>query len=531
MTRRRWRVREALAAPLRTPRGEGVAVGLLAVLVAGLSTYHLDRRSIWLDEAVTAAIARVPDPGASLSDGGNMAAYYLMMRGWTVLGDGLWMLRLPSVVFAAVGIVLLYLLARHLLGPREAAIAAGLTAINSSVVFYGQEARSYTMLFALTTASWLVLTVALERRSFRWFVLWGLLNGLAVATHLFYVLVLPAQLAAVFLLPRSVRPWRGLATGTAVLCAAAVPVAFAAAGRGTVQIDWIPPASGAAFRQILLFLGGANFEPSDRLLPTLFGGAVLIAWMVSWSLGAFVDLRTFGAHGRSWPSFRNGVSLLWLALPLVLSVGISLTVQPLLVPRYFIALIPAGSMLAAQGIAQLRRPALQGGALALLVLLSLVGVGRSYGTGDWGWQRVAAELSRAADPGDAVVVLPSYQRLSLDYHLNRLGAGPTLEFISPRARSWRPPEASAFGVAGAFYAAAPPQEAALLAAQHAEFWLVTSDFTRWDGEGRVVEALAQARTFFGDPDRFRIVTGRAIGRVGLLLVQTVEPASRGGAAQ
>lgn len=508
------------ASPARLGRTEWLAPALAVCLALGSCLFHLGGRSIWNDEAVSLRIARTPGWDVILSDGGNMAVYYLFLRWWLRLGDTLWMARLPSALFAAGGVALLYLLARRLINPRIAAVSAVLLAANSSFVYYGQEARSYALALMLTVASWLAFAAGLERRSLLWFVLWGGMSALAVGTHLFTVLIVAAQVLSLILLPRRAIPWMSLLAGAAVAAVGSAPFLLAAVNRGSVQIDWIPPASVTAIRQVLWFLGGNNFEPTIEPVPRLLGVVVLVVCLTSWAAGIWLAVAAFRKGGRSPETWRYGVPALWLTVPLAGAGAASATVQPLLVPRFFIACLPASCLLFALGLSRIRRPRDAALGLGFLLVLSAVGVVRSYGTGNWGWDRASAVLVESARPGDAVVILPSHQRLSVDYYLKRDPAGRSLEVLSPMQAPWRHPEPTVYGVSEAFFAPAPPGEAARRAASRRRVWVLTSDYTRWDGSGRVREALAEARQFFEllGPD-FRVTEGRAVGRVGVLLVE------------
>jgi mannosyltransferase len=512
--------------PERLTAGDMRTIAACAGLTAVLCLAGLTSRSLWIDEAVALRIAQTPGWSVLMSDGGNMPAFYLLLRSWTVLGDGLHVLRLPSVVFAVAAVAFGYLLAFRLLGRQVAATSAVLMVVNSSLITYGQEARSYAMTLMLLTAGWLVLDIACERRSVRWFLFWGALNALVVASHLFSVFLIAAQLASLALAPLRMIPWKGLLAGLGTTALGSAPFLATAAGRGDVQIDWIPPTSAAAFRQVVLFLGGNNFEPSRELLPRLIALAVLAICAAGWSAGIWIAAQSYRVNGRSRVSWAHAVPAVWLIVPLAGAAVASLAAQPLLVPRFFVALIPAGCMLLALALSRLEpRPVAYAG-LAFVVVLGLSGVVRSYGHTDWEWREVAGYLNRVARPGDAVVVLPGRQRLALDYALEHDRGIPAFEIISPDVTPWRPPEATVYGVSDAFVRTNSPAGAAAEASELQRFWVVTADFTRFDGSGRVQEAFDEAGVFFralgpGFVVRSAEAFGTAGGprRVGVLLLE------------
>ena len=510
----------------RPAAGDRRTLAACAGLTALLCLAGLASRSLWIDEAVALRIAQTPGWTVLMSDGGNMPAYYLLLRVWTVLGDSLQVLRLPSALFATAAVVFGYQLAFRLFGGRVAAISGVLLTVNSSLITYGQEARSYAMTLMLVTAAWLVLDVAKERRTVPWFLLWGALNALAVASHLFSVFLLAAQLVSLAFVASRTLPWKGLLAGGGVTALGSAPFLAAAAGRGDVQIDWIPPTSATAFRQVVLFLGGANFEPSPDLVPRLIAVVVLAICAAGWIAGIWIAVQAFRENGRSRIAWAHAVPAIWLTVPLAGAIVASLAAHPLLVPRFFVALIPAGCMLLALSLSKVQpRPVAYAG-LALLVAVGLSGVVRSSRHTDWEWREVAGYLNRVARPGEAVVVLPGRQLLALDYALEHAREAPSFEIISPELTTWRTPEATVYGVSDAFVRTNSPAGAAADASGRERFWVVTSDFTRFDGSGRVQEAFDEAGTFFRALGPGYVVrsaeafgTAGGPGRVGVLLVE------------
>src|ERR1700758_1449250 len=104
----------AAPAGTRDARAWG-AIAIPAVLAAVLSLIGLSGRSLGFDEGATASIAA--QHGSALwhaiaHDGGNMSGYYLVMHVLVgVFGNGLVVLRLPSVVATVATVALIGLVA------------------------------------------------------------------------------------------------------------------------------------------------------------------------------------------------------------------------------------------------------------------------------------------------------------------------------------------------------------------------------------------------------------------------------------
>ncbi len=144
-------------------------VGLLTLAAAVLRLLHLGAKSLWFDEPLTVALARMSWPSFKvLWHGGEAAyqgAYFLLMRGWLLLGDTEAWIRLPSALFAIASIPLIYFLARRLIGDKAALAAAALLAFSSTDVYYSQEARSYTMgIFLVLLSTWFFVRAVQENR-------------------------------------------------------------------------------------------------------------------------------------------------------------------------------------------------------------------------------------------------------------------------------------------------------------------------------------------------------------------------------
>ncbi len=157
-------------AAVRDLRGWGVIAGP-AALAAVLSLIGLTGRSLGFDEGATASIAA--QHGAALwraiaHDGGNMSAYYLLMHVLTALfGNGLVVLRLPSVIATVATVALIAVIAERLFADRRVSLAAGvLAAVSLPLVYWGQTARGYASMVAFVCAAMLAFIALVDRR--RW---------------------------------------------------------------------------------------------------------------------------------------------------------------------------------------------------------------------------------------------------------------------------------------------------------------------------------------------------------------------------
>lgn len=125
-----------------------VLVFVLALLprLAGLGA-----RPFWLDEVFT--LQRVSlKPAALVMDSfqnHHMPSFFLMLRPFAGLTHPEFWLRLPSAVFGAFAVVLVFLIAGRIAGRLAACLAALIIGLSPTILAFSQEARSYTMVMTL----------------------------------------------------------------------------------------------------------------------------------------------------------------------------------------------------------------------------------------------------------------------------------------------------------------------------------------------------------------------------------------------
>ena len=206
--------------------------GLLAVLALP----PLVRQPLWYDEVATRDASRrsVGQLWHLLHHADAVfGCYYAFMHLMLTIGDAAWWLRLPSLVAAMAAVAYAGRIARHLMGTRMGAVAAGILAVNPFVVAYAHDARPYALAMLGTTAA---ANQLLEPRTdgrpgYRW-AAWA---SFAIAAHLLAVVSLLPQL----LLLRGRKRWLPPALIPLGLACAIAEVGLSQRG----QVGWLsgPP--------------------------------------------------------------------------------------------------------------------------------------------------------------------------------------------------------------------------------------------------------------------------------------------------
>jgi mannosyltransferase len=421
-----------------TPRPVfALVVGITAVALAECLTF-LGRESFWLDEAYSAFLAGLPPMEfweVLTASQANSSLYYVLLRGWVVLGTGEATVRLLSVLPAVAAVPISFALGRRLFGWRVGVAAAALLAVNAFAIQYAQEARAYSLvLFLVLLSTYLFVRAVQEGGRWTWaaYVLVTALSGYA---HFFAWFVVLAQLGSLAFLDR--RPaTRTLLAAYGSIAVLSLPLlAFVLTTSGN-QIGWIPSLSVSGIAGALGQLAGGR---------TFVGAAVLVAILVACVLFTLMALvQRWRRKGRSADTWRLVLVLGWLLIPIAGALAISL-VKPIWVDKYLIVALPGLALTAAFGLST-RKPTLARAGLLILLVASVSQVLVLHLNEDKDDWRAATEfvLTRS-EPGDGIAFYRPFGRFPFGYyadHRDESGEGQTPTAVSAtfdRARGLRTP--------------------------------------------------------------------------------------------
>lgn len=341
LARRPWR-------SLAVPRARWLSLAGLAFLVgvAALLRFRtLGHQRLWYDESLTAMEAHLSF-GSMLwtvtHEEITPPLFYTLE--WAIVhvfGDSAVALRALSAVAGVAVVPIAYWIAASLAGARAGLLAGALVSFNPLLVWYSQEARSYSLLVLLSALGLLAFVKLMSTGGARWLGVWTAASVLALLTHFFAGFVVAPQ--AVWLLSRRranarVKAAVGL---VALVQLALVPYAYLRSSDGTGWIAHIPLWQRVVGLPIH-FLGG--FGGTAYVLTVLLG--IACVGSAVWAIRA----RRRAEHGN--PRVVAWIGLLGLAVPLAVAVaGVDLIVTRNLVG----ALVPLAVALAC-GLALVRPP-------------------------------------------------------------------------------------------------------------------------------------------------------------------------------
>jgi mannosyltransferase len=418
-----------------TDRGRLARLGTVAVpVVVGLALclIQLSTRSLWIDESATVAISS--QHGAALwsamrHDGGNMLAFYALehvLIGW--FGSSELVLRLPSAIAAALSAGVVAATAARLFGRRVGLGAGVLSAVSLPLVFWGQDARAYTLLVLFTCLSYWFFVVLVDDRGLelsagRQRLVWlGYVLSLVLAAYmsLVAVLVIPAQLLALVWHRRRLRR---VLSAVALAVLAIAPLVVIAHQRGTGQLFWVPRPSISNSLPIAELLASTGAGTSFDSTATRF--ALLVLTGVALGVVAVIAFRRGGARppvaGVSRARFAGLLVAAWLVVPLVLLLAESLVSQSLYQARYALISLPPVSIGLAWGCLAAGLQRRVGWAVVLvLVGLRAAQVWPTYGVDVEDWPAATRSVLAGARPGDCIAFYPGDARMAFTYYLPRV---------------------------------------------------------------------------------------------------------------
>ncbi|MFM7069960.1 MAG: hypothetical protein ACKOYM_10945 [Actinomycetes bacterium] len=370
---------------VRVDRWLRALVGI--AVIAGVVLRFWPRSDLWLDEALSLNIARLPigEIPEALRHDGHPPLYYALLHVWTSVSTSAWWVRSLSGVVALAGFPLAYAAGRrvgrrttqdHLGSSRTALIALAVYAIVPYGVRYGAETRMYALVIVEVLAGYLLVerlwTGELAGPARRW-ASGGLalVTGALLWTHYWSIwLVACVGATAVWTALRS--PSTDRRTG------ARWSVAAIAVG-GLIFVHWLPAMLYQSAHTGTPW--GARFRPTTMLLVTItdfaggsFAEAQLLSYLLVGLVAAALVVRLQSSSppalvlgGRPLPRVRVEVGLLLSTLAVAWAV--SFAAGGTFASRYAAVVYPLFLIAVAAGIALARSPR----ATTLLVAVVVLG--------------------------------------------------------------------------------------------------------------------------------------------------------------
>lgn len=480
---------------------------IISIVIFGVALafdlYRLGKPSIWFDEAFSVELARQPFPVMWHIIWGpepNMELYYLLLRGWLAL-TGLfgWLptefvVRLPSVIFAALASLMVFLMGRRFINTAAGIAGAGLFTLNYLQLTYAQQTRAYSLQLLLLCISWYALLAALysDGRARRWWVCYVIASTLAIYAHLFSTLIILAQVTAytaILLLPGT---WRtrarhrlpGFAASLGSFAVLGIPM-WLVSLHGA-KTNWLPIPHLHDIVALFQYIT-TNNSLYQLLLFVLCTFAVCIAFFAILPdmrplLRAITNLSEKDEQEQPGPGMRVHqvlpivISLLcWLVVPVAISFVVSQSPLRLFSARYLVTILPPLFLLAGMALGLLRWRIVQVVCIAGVLLVALSNVPVYYRSAQVeDWNSAVPWLEQRYQAGDGLVCFDNDVeqgcQIAVQYYLDAYPSAAHFTPDAPGAFSWE-----TFGPANpasGTFAAVDPNALAAYAANHPRFFYI-----------------------------------------------------------
>jgi hypothetical protein len=402
-----------------------IAVAVLAGVVLRFCTTS----DLWLDEALTVNIARLPlgDIPEALRHDGAPPLYYFVLHGWMRLfGEGDVAVRALPAVFGVASLPVVWVATRRLADRAVAWTAVVLMATSPFGIRFGTEARMYTLVTLLALLGYLAVVFALESPTPLRLVAVGATTGLLLLTHYwaFYLVLATGCLLVVLGRrgPRAVAARRALA---AVAAGSLLFVPWAPSFLSQLLhtgTPWAEPATFKAMVNAVSEFAGGGTDAGRGLALIIFALAGLAVF------GRPVDRFHIELDLRTRPRTRGLASV--ITATLLIGIAAGLATRSAYAARYTAIVFGLFVVLIALGTTVFAGRRIRYAVIASAAILGLWG-----GTENVTEQRtqagpVAAAIEAEGRPGDVVAYCPD----QLGPGVHRLLAPGYVELTYPRGR-------------------------------------------------------------------------------------------------
>ena len=297
--------------------------------------------------------------------------FYFLLKIWSgIFGSADFAMRFMSVLFGAIAIIFAYQFIKRHFGVKAAAVSALAMALSPMLIRYGQEMRMYTLVAAIVFAATYFLSVAVDTRKKRYWIIYGVLLSLGMWVHYFVALAWLAHF--IWLVTIYKKKIFNKDTLTAYILAVILYLPwiyhFVEQALGIQGGFWIGPSSANTLTDFVggtwLFMAGSDIR--DLL--------VILLYAVS-GLTIFLTVRVYKSLTKSRKSALCLLLSVALIPPVALLILSTPPLKPLFVDRYLVYSSAGIALLAGFVIIRQKSHRIVAGiAAALYLTASIVGI-------------------------------------------------------------------------------------------------------------------------------------------------------------
>lgn len=381
---------------------------MIALMAFGavLRFFQLGFNSLWLDEISTfnysnGSLSQMWQTMISGTDYTPPLFFVFEKISLMIFGANEWSLRLFPAIFGVLTIPVIYYVGKEFWSKNVGLVAAGFFTFTPFLIYYSQEARSYSLTLLICALEFYYLMVSLNDKKSGYWMLFGLFAGLALWTHFYTIIFTGILLAFVAIKSLKDKDYFPITVSSVIFVATTLPI--------TVSL-------------ISLFQQRTTAAPTYGMqgLDIIYHSSIQMAGYADY---AAVVLISLFAIGCLWLYFKNRDQFALILSIIVVTFIVSLfmaTKIPML-PRYLIFLTIPLSLGIGMAITKIPSKVNQKHAVWALLLLFLVLSIPFYTTyytklSKEDWRGVSQDLKLMTKNGDTVVAVPKYIEMPLGYY-------------------------------------------------------------------------------------------------------------------
>lgn len=346
----------------------------ISLILSLLSSYHKD---FWFDEAFSWIVAKTPINNllmATAADN-NPPLYYLFLHFWLKLNQSAFFLRLPSLIFGLLTLLLIYKIANWMFNQKTAFISTLLLSLSPLHYYYSAEARMYSMWSTICLTIFYLYLKILKKPKKSDYIFLAFCSLLASYTHYFTIFFLiPLDLFLFWQRKKYHRQLTRLILGQLLALVLFLPwLAYFLSF--SHPVPWtVPPLLGLPLTFLSFVLAGVGMITLKVFFN--FNVSFMLRFIFSLSVVFFCLFFLLGSADFR-QNKKTQLLLLLTLLPQLLVSGLSYF-HPVYSLKPFMVLTPFFFLLSAKGISQLDRQLAKIGFLWAVLLLLLVFLIQNY---------------------------------------------------------------------------------------------------------------------------------------------------------
>lgn len=384
---------------------------LAGILLLGtiLRLYKLGVHAIWFDEAcsVTMSLNEL-NTHYFLNSFNYKPIYFLFLKLWIyIFGVGEFWLRLPSVIFAIISLLVIYLIGQKILNKKVGLIATFLLTISCFNIYHSQQTRQFTLMVLLVLLSYLYFINILKKNNPWSYELNTFFNILLIFTHPYSLVVIITQ--NIFMLSfefkEKILKKRWIFYQKIIFFFILLWFFLSNKPYMFHSVWWIhiPNLSSIVETFQTFSYGGPRYGLEDFKINFSSPLIILILFFL-WN--SFFIVGLFSKYNKDYFTFKWTKFLLvfWLFIPIIIAFFVSF-LRPVYLIKHLIVVLPAYCLLVALGIYKLKRKPIILSMFALLFLFNLYPL-RIMFLQDFNtdWKQAAKYLKSKAKGEDVIII-------------------------------------------------------------------------------------------------------------------------------